>query len=98
MELEDKAKIIEEFVRDFVSDELDYEDIDFVGFFSYNDLGVPLAQAVTYDLIAQLTPEGEKVLEETWFNLCELFGSDPEEDYIDLDDVIVFGSDEDEEL
>jgi hypothetical protein len=98
MELEDKAKIIEEFVRDFVSDELDYEGLDIVEFFSYNDLGVPLAQALTYDLIAQFTPEGQKVLEETWFNLCQMFGSDPEEDYIDLDDLILFGTDEDEEL
>jgi hypothetical protein len=98
MELEDKAKIIEEFVRDFVSDELDYEDLDLDEFFSYNDLGVPIAQALTYDLVEQLSPEGQKVIEETWFNLCQLFGADPTDDYVDLDDVIIFGTEDDEDL
>lgn len=96
MELEDRAKIIEEFVRDFVTDELQYDDLDIVGFFSYNDLGVPLAQALTYDLISQLSEEGRKVIEETWFNLCKMFGSDPEEEYEDLDDVIINGIEEEE--
>jgi hypothetical protein len=94
MDVENKSKIIEEFVRDFVSDELSYEDIDVSNFLLYNDLGVPLSQALTYDLVSQLTPEGEKVIEETWFNLCELFGSDPTQDYVDLDDVIIYGADE----
>ena len=95
MELELKAKIIEELIRDFLEDPEMYNEFDVVEFFAYNDLGIPLAQAVTYDLIEKLSPEGFKVVNETWSQLCAMLGANPEEEYESLDDV--FLADEDDE-
>ena len=64
-------------------------------FLIFNNVGIPLAQAVAYDL-ATLTKEGEFVLEETWINLCDLLNIDANEEYESLDDCLNFIEDDDE--
>jgi hypothetical protein len=94
MENKLKAKIIEELVRDFFNDPSIYEESEITDFLIYNDLGVPIAQGVVYDLIDSLTTEGQGVLEETWKNLCDLFDADPDGEYESLDDVVLYGEDD----
>jgi hypothetical protein len=94
MENELKAKIIEELVRDFFNDPGMYEEAEITDFLVYNDLGVPLAQGIVYDLIDTLTPQGETLLQETWENFCNLFDADPDEEYDSLDDVMLYGEDD----
>jgi hypothetical protein len=85
MDTESISQIIEEFARDFTAGDIDR---DFFGdFVIYNDLGMPLAQAVVYKL-ATLTSEGESLIWETWNNLCDLLDLDPTEDYEDFDEML----------
>lgn len=95
MQTETKAKIIEELTRDFFSDPELYDEQQVAEFLIYNDLGVPLAQGLVYDLIDTLTSEGLAVLEETWKNMCLILEADPYGEYETLDDVILFGDEED---
>lgn len=85
MDIESISKILEEFARDFTTGDLDRD--FFSEFVIYNDLGVPLAQAVVYEL-ATPTKEGESLILETWNNLCELLEVSPVEEYEDLDDLL----------
>lgn len=76
-----KADIIVQFTQDqFVNEEYDE-------FFNYNDLGVPIAIALSNGLV-NLTEEGEALINETWKDLCELFDADPEEEYESIDDLM----------
>jgi hypothetical protein len=75
-----KAEILVQFTQDSFNDEV-FED-----FFDYNDLGIPLSIAVIQDMVI-LTDKGEQLLEETWIELCELFGADPSGEYESIDDV-----------
>lgn len=85
MDIESKCDIIEEFMREHIlNDKFKDEDVD--EFLEYNDLGIPLAQGVAYDL-AELTDEGETLVEETWNGLCKLFSADPYGEYDGLDDL-----------
>lgn len=93
MEFEYKTKIIEELIRDFLEDPEMYNESDVTEFFAYNDLGIPLAQAVTYDLVEKLSPEGFNVVNETWIQLCTMLEADPEGDYENLDDVFLADGD-----
>jgi acyl carrier protein len=79
--LEDKAQIIVEFTQDHFNGG-EYED-----FFDYNDLGTPLAVAITQEM-ADLTDSGREVLEETWTNLCDLFDADATASFESIDDLI----------
>lgn len=85
MDIEDISRILEEFARDFTTGDLDRE--FFSDFVIYNDLGLPLAQAVVYEL-ATPTKEGESLIVETWNNLCELLDANPLEEYADLDELL----------
>lgn len=86
MDLETKCSIIEEFMRDHIlNDEYDEYDVD--SFLEYNDLGVPLAQAISYEL-ANPTTEGEFLIQETWVLFCEMLSIDPEGEYEDMDDIL----------
>jgi len=76
-----KAQIIVDFTQENFNDDL-YDE-----FFDYNDLGVPVAVALVADMVI-LTAEGEKLLNETWKELCELFGNDPNEEYEDYEEFI----------
>ena len=82
LDTREKAEIIFEFINDYASDEA-FED-----FFSYNNLGVPMAVMIVNDLII-LNEGGVLVLDETWESLCEnLNNADPEYDYESLDELI----------
>ena len=90
MELVDKAQIIVEFTQDHFNGG-EYED-----FFDYNDLGTPLAIAITQEM-ADLTDSGREVLEETWRNLCDLFDADATASFESIDDLIGEFQEEDED-
>ena len=75
-----KAEILVQFTQDeFNSGEYDE-------FFDYNDLGIPLSIAITQDMVI-LTDSGEQLLEETWIELCNLFGADSNGEYESIDDL-----------
>jgi hypothetical protein len=79
---EQKAEIIFDFINKYRSDEA------FDEFFSYNDLGVPMAVMIVNELVT-LTEKGLQVINETWEDLCEnLNYADPEYDYESLDELI----------
>ena len=78
----EKAEIIFEFINE------EKMDGNFDDFFSYNDLGVPMAVMIVNDLII-LTDEGLEVINETWKSLCEqLNDADPNYEYADLNDLV----------
>jgi hypothetical protein len=82
LDTREKAEIIFEFINDYRGDEA-FED-----FFSYNDLGVPMAVMIVNELVI-LNEGGVNVLDETWESLCEnLNDADPEYDYESLDELI----------
>jgi hypothetical protein len=82
LDTREKAEIIFEFTNDYAKDET------FEEFFSYNNLGVPMAIMIVNDLII-LNEGGTEVLDETWLSLCEeLNSADPEYDYESLDELI----------
>jgi hypothetical protein len=82
LDTREKAEIIFEFINDYRGDEA-FED-----FFSYNDLGVPLAVMIVNDLVI-LNNGGVEVLDETWESLCEnLNFADIEYDYESLNELI----------
>lgn len=91
MDLEQKCAVLEEFSRAFTTGEIDRE--FFSDFVIYNDLGLPLAQGLVYGL-AELTDQGEKQVEETWVQLCELLFLDPTEEYEDFDEMLDIFEDE----
>ena len=80
MDSRSKAEILVQFTQDNFNDEV-YED-----FFDYNDLGIPMAIAIIQDLVI-LTDAGELLLNETWKEMCDLFGADPNGEYESIDDV-----------
>ena len=78
----EKAEIIFEFINEYSKDEA-FED-----FFSYNNLGVPMAVMIVNDLVI-LNEGGVKVIDETWESLCEnLNDADAEYDYESLNELI----------
>lgn len=85
METKDKALILEQFARAFTLGEINRD--FFTDFVIYNDLGIPLAQVITYNL-ADLTEEGQNFLEETWQEFCDICGVDSEDEYEDFDEMI----------
>lgn len=77
-----KAEILVQFTQDhFNSGEFDE-------FFDYNDLGIPLSIAITQDMVI-LTDDGERLLDETWLELCLLFNANPEDEYESIDDLMI---------
>jgi len=86
MDLETKCSVIEEFTREYVLHD-EHRDYDIEGFLEYNDIGVPLAQSVSYNL-AMPTTEGVLVLQETWILFCEMVGVNPDDEFEDLDDLL----------
>jgi len=78
----EKAEIIFEFINEYRPDEA------FENFFSYNDLGVPMAVMIVNDLVI-LNEGGVQVIDETWESLCEnLNDADMEYDYENLNELI----------
>ena len=90
MEIKKKCDIIEEFMREYTFGTIFLEDEDIKYFISYNNLGIPLAQCVSYSL-ADPTPEGFLLIEETWESLCSLLDVRVDGDYEDLDEFLEEG-------
>lgn len=86
MDIETKCNIIEEFMRKHVLYEF-FEEEDVKDFIEYNNLGIPLAQGVSYNL-SNLTTEGQSLVDETWDSLCFILGVRSENDYEDLEDLL----------
>lgn len=85
MEIKKISEILEEFSRMYTIGEIERD--FFSDFLIYNDMGLPLAQAVVYGL-ANPTLEGNALIYETWTNMCELLDIDPNNDYEDFDDCL----------
>ena len=85
MEIDEKAIIIEQFAKSFTAGYIDRE--FFSDFVIYNDLGIPLAQFVVYEL-GVLNDSGANVLEETWRQLCDFLDLDPDEEYDDFEEML----------
>lgn len=93
MNIETKCSIIEEFMRNFSFMPETYNHDDFIHFRIYNDLGVPLAQAFEYGLI-KLEPDGERLVNETWENFCNMLEVDPDGEYDDISDIVTMMDEE----
>jgi hypothetical protein len=87
MEIEKKCDIIEEFIREHFLKDIFIDDTEVEDFISYNNLGIPLAQSVSYKL-ANPTLEGLSLIEETWQFLCSVFDVDADGEYEDLDEFL----------
>lgn len=93
MDVEQISKILEEVAKEFTEGSIDRD--FFSQFIIYNDLGIPLAQSLVYNLSTP-TLEGERLILETWNNFCELLDIDPEDEYEDLDEIFeIYGEEED---
>jgi hypothetical protein len=93
--IETKARIIAEFTAVYQPKGVNKE------FFEYNDLGVPIAVAMSSNAVT-LTKVGAGIIEETWLQLCDLAMNDnPNGDYEVLDDILMgmddFSMDDDED-
>ena len=82
VDLKTKAQIIIEFTERFVDNE------DFEDFFSYNDLGIPLAVAVFNDL-CQLNDKGMITWDETFTMLLHDLGVlESDTEFEDLEQIL----------
>jgi hypothetical protein len=80
--IKEKINIIDQFVSEYIDQDQFMED---------NARGIALAEAFWQELV-DLTESGASIVNETWMNLCALFGVDPAEEYLELADL------EDEEV
>jgi len=63
------------------------EDEEFLDFIAYNDLGLPLAYAVT-NRIVKSTPVADELIIETWNLLLSALEIESDEGYDSLDDLL----------
>ena len=70
---ENKSLILAELWLEFRTDE------QFLDFFDYNDIGLPLAYAVANKIVEPL-PIANKMIEETWLLFLEVLGLDSEDE------------------
>ena len=83
-ERETKLEILADLWMNYRSDD------EFVDFFEYNDLGLPLSYAAL-NKIAKLTPQGEAMIDETFSLLLTALNlEDTEAGYQSLDDLLGF--------
>jgi hypothetical protein len=89
--IETKARIIAEFTALQVPRNANKE------FFEYNDLGVPVAIAMSANAVT-LTEVGVDIIEETWLQLFDtVMNSNPEGDYEVLEDILMDFVEDDED-
>jgi hypothetical protein len=55
-------------------------------FFEYADLGLPLAYLAWTDM-CNIKPDGKRIILDTWTTLCEVLSVDPDDKYLDLEDL-----------
>lgn len=65
-------------------------DDEFEDFIEYNDLGLPLAYAVTSGIVKD-TPQAELLVTETWDLFLAALGIDEDTGFENLDDLLGFG-------
>ena len=75
MNIEDKAFILSDFWVGY------RHDAEWQDFMAYNDLGLPLSDAITNGLVLELGPAGEAIVEETYTMLCNRLDIDPAESF-----------------
>ena len=63
------------------------EDENFQDFIEYNDIGLPLAYAISASL-AKPEPQGELYINETWDLLIEALGADSQAEYDNLEHLL----------
>ncbi len=83
MDIDNKIQAIVEFSTSLMSLETGLHD----DFFTYNDLGIPLAISVNADLCT-LNDEGVKIIDDTFIQLCKEMEIDPDKDYKDYDEML----------
>ena len=66
------------------------EDEAFADFFQMNNLGVPLALALRAGGVDTLTEDGERWINESWDDFCDLLQVDPEGEYTGIDGILEF--------
>lgn len=67
---------------------LNYRNEDsLIDFFQYNDLGLPLAYALTFDLVT-LKDNGKAMIEEAFDLLLAALGIEEDEGYQNIDDLL----------
>ena len=76
-----------EILYEFISEEYDNTSTDaFDTFFEFNNLAIPYVIGLANDHI-MVTEEGKRIIKETYIELCEIFNTDPNEDYESLSDL-----------
>ena len=80
--LENKAEILADFWNTYKYD------AQFTDFFQYNDLGLPLAYAISVGMVAS-TPHAEMFIEETFDLLLEAFGIEKDTGFDTIEDLII---------
>jgi hypothetical protein len=83
VDIDNKIQAIVEFSTSLMSLETGLHD----DFFTYNDLGIPLAISVNADLCT-LNDEGVKIIDDTFIQLCKEMEIDPDRDYKDYDEML----------
>ncbi len=83
MDIESKIQAIVEFSTSTITLESGLHD----DFFTYNDLGIPLAISVNANLCT-LNDAGIKIIDDTFIELCKEMEIDPNKDYKDYDEMI----------
>lgn len=68
-------------------------DEEFADFIEYNDIGLPLAYAVTNG-IAEINATGEQLINETWDLLLSGLGIEDTGDFVSLDDLFDIGGED----
>jgi hypothetical protein len=81
MDLIEKARLIVAFCEENLEDE------DYLDFFNYNDLGIPLAISLVLGHV-KLRSAGEEIIAETWIGLCSILSTDPNGSYESLDALV----------
>lgn len=59
---------------------------DWVDFFRYNDVGLPLSYVLAENLVDAATEDGTQIIEETWQMFCEYINIDPDGEYASIVD------------
>jgi hypothetical protein len=81
MDFIEKARLIVAFCEENLEDE------DYLDFFNYNDLGIPLAISLVLEHV-KLRSAGEEIIAETWIGLCSILSTDPNGNYESLDALV----------
>lgn len=81
LDYKNKAILIAAFANSSINDPK-YDD-----FFEYNDVGVPLAELINLGLVEKISKDGELRLEETYRNLCDVYGKNYDDYFENFDEL-----------